>query len=416
MRAIVGHLARAGVIQPAPSAPDRVVGPRRRRRGTAGRSRVCRASAQRGHARALAPVPRRCGPASRATSCRRRGHPAPLRRPRRRRAPRARAATSATRRSSRRAGAAGARRGGPPARAAPRRRPSSTTRSSTSCAAPSRRVGRTRAVEILRGGALEGDRQVLLRRAAGLRHLRRTCAPTRSSRASTSCSQAGTPALAPAGAFPKLEQRAREGRRPRLRARAPTSRRSSTASTAATASRSSRVGLRQARRAGARARAGGRASTTRASSRRRRTPTARARDAAMADWLVRARASSSSCSPATCSCSTRGVPRPLPAARHQRPPGAAARLPGHRRDRAGARLRRQGLRRHRPLRRRGRRHRPDHPPAGDRAPGGAPTPTRSARALRPIEHELLPRGGPADRRAAPSASTPPTRGACSWRR
>ena len=41
----------------------------------------------------------------------------------------------------------------------------------------------------------------------------------------------------------------------------------------------------------------------------------------------------------------------------QRPPGAAARLPGPRRDRAGARLRREGLRRHGPLRRRGRRQR-----------------------------------------------------------
>ena len=38
VRAIVGHLARAGVIQPSPSPPDRVARPGRRRRGTGARS------------------------------------------------------------------------------------------------------------------------------------------------------------------------------------------------------------------------------------------------------------------------------------------------------------------------------------------------------------------------------------------
>ena len=73
------------------------------------------------------------------------------------------------------------------------------------------------------------------------------------------------------------------------------------------------------------------------------------------------------------------VPRALPAARHQRPPGAAAGVPRPRRRRAGARLRRQGLRRDRPLRRRRRRHGPDHRPARDRDAGRDRAPRRCAR-------------------------------------
>ena len=55
-----------------------------------------------------------------------------------------------------------------------------------------------------------------------------------------------------------------------------------------------------------------------------------ARDARDGRLAARARASSSSCSPATCSCSAPAFLGALPAARDQRPPGAAARVPGHR--------------------------------------------------------------------------------------
>ena len=72
MRAIVGHLARAGVIQPAPSPP----GPRARAGRPAtwdGRAlALCRTAAQEGTRRAGASTAR-CGPGSRATRCRRAG-------------------------------------------------------------------------------------------------------------------------------------------------------------------------------------------------------------------------------------------------------------------------------------------------------------------------------------------------------
>ena len=86
LRALIGHLARAGVIQPAPSSPDRRRGPDRRRRSTARAARPCRTSMGDAAEGALAPVPRDLGvrrgrrlPAAR--------DPAPLRRPRRSRAP-----------------------------------------------------------------------------------------------------------------------------------------------------------------------------------------------------------------------------------------------------------------------------------------------------------------------------------------
>ena len=74
VRAVIGYLARAGVIQPAPSAPDRLAG---RYLGTwdAQALTVCNAAAARGDAGALAPVPVRVGvgrgrdvPAARASS------------------------------------------------------------------------------------------------------------------------------------------------------------------------------------------------------------------------------------------------------------------------------------------------------------------------------------------------------------
>ena len=93
---IVGHLARAGVIQPSPSAPDRVAG---RVVGDVGRARARGLPHRRagGHARALAPVPLGLG-VGRGRALPPRGHPAPLRRPLGARAARSRAATSATRR------------------------------------------------------------------------------------------------------------------------------------------------------------------------------------------------------------------------------------------------------------------------------------------------------------------------------
>ena len=77
VRAIVGYLARAGVIQPAPSAPDRLVG---RVIGAWDRGSLARLPRGRGgrHARALAPVPRGVGVGG-GRRLPARGHPAPLR-------------------------------------------------------------------------------------------------------------------------------------------------------------------------------------------------------------------------------------------------------------------------------------------------------------------------------------------------
>ena len=93
----------------------------------------------------------------------------------------------------------------------------------------------------------------------------------------------------------------------------------------------------------------------------------------------------------------RALPRALPRRGDQRAPLAAAGLPGPARDRAGARLRGEGVRRDRPLRRRRRRHRAGDPPARGRAAGRARPPSEVLAALRPLEHALLPRGGAAVR-------------------
>ncbi len=98
LRALVGHLARAGVISPTPSSPDRLAG--RMLGAFDGRAAaLCRASVEEGAAHALAPVPRDLG-LRRAGQLPARGDPAPLRRLRRPpRAAAAHAATRATRRS-----------------------------------------------------------------------------------------------------------------------------------------------------------------------------------------------------------------------------------------------------------------------------------------------------------------------------
>ena len=153
VRSILGHLARAGVIQPAPSPPDRAFG-----RVTGewdGRAQGRRAHlGDRRDEGALAPVPQRLG-LGRGQRLPPHGDPAPLRRPRRARARPSPAATSATRARgpSRRPPACGQRRD---ARTQLAARPldadalDDAIMSVVESAEPP--VGRTRAVEILRGG------------------------------------------------------------------------------------------------------------------------------------------------------------------------------------------------------------------------------------------------------------------------
>ena len=125
-------------------------------------------------------------------------------------------------------------------------------------------------------------------------------------------------------------------------------------------------------RAGARGRAWGAHRGVRA---RRRTPTARrATRRSPTGWPSAARGWW--CSPATWSCSASGFLARFPGAVDQRAPLAAAGLPGPARDRAGARVRGEGVRRDRPLRRRGRRQRPGDPSARGRAAGRARRPRR----------------------------------------
>ena len=132
------------------------------------------------------------------------------------------------------------------------------------------------------------------------------------------------------------------------------------------AGRGRRRRLRQAGGEGARARRRGRDRRPRSSRRPSTTATGRR---ATTRWPTGSRGSASiwSCSPATCSCSAPSFVGRFAGRIDQRPPGAAARLPGTRRDRPGARPRRPGDGRHGPLRRRGRRHRADHPAGAARA-------------------------------------------------
>ena len=156
MRAIVGHLARAGVLQPAPSAPDRVAGrlvgewdARARSRAAAPPRRRARASRWRQYRSVWAWVEGDALPP--------RGDPAPLRRPRGARARRARAATSAIPRCGPRPRAARARASAGPRQLAQRPVAAGDVADLDEAiletvAAAQPEVGRTRAVEILRGG------------------------------------------------------------------------------------------------------------------------------------------------------------------------------------------------------------------------------------------------------------------------
>ena len=207
VRAIVGYMARAGVIQPAPSAPDRVVGPRRSARGTARRWR------------SAAPPPRRARAIRwrqyRAVwawveggGCRREGilrhfgdaaAPAPS-------GPCCDVCDPSLVPAAAPARAAAAR--------ARRRRGTSTARSWRSSRA--RRAGR-RPHALRRGPArrpLEGDREALLRRPAALRRVPRPArrgGPRRGRRAARAPAACARPAAA------SRSSRSRERRRPRLR-------------------------------------------------------------------------------------------------------------------------------------------------------------------------------------------------------
>ena len=293
VRAIVGHLARVG-------------------RGPAGARRrptACSAASSGawdgralalvplrrpgGHARALAPVPRRLGLGG-GRRCRREGILRHFGDTQRARRPRARAATSATPRSPRPPPppARARRRRRAPARAPPRRRRATSPTLDeaivevVALARPA--LGRTRAVEVLRGGRSKvllkhgwdglphygtfghlqrhGGARARRRAAATRARSRRPAAATRCSRRPERCPSASRVGVLASGVGTNLQAlldrvHGRDG------------------------VEIVAVGLRQAGRAGARARARGRRADRRLP-RRATSPTARARDAAMADWLA----------------------------------------------------------------------------------------------------------------------------------
>ena len=188
VRAIVGHLARAGVLQPAPAPLDRLRGRvlapfDGRARGGVPRRRRARPSARAGASTA------RSGPSSRATRCRRATILRHFGDPARARADRRRAATLRPGRCVPAAAARGVR-----ARRAPRR-PAATGRSrrrDPRRGHARRAVGRAHA----RGGdparrPLEGGRASTPTTACPATARSPTCAPTRCSSASTRCSRPG---------------------------------------------------------------------------------------------------------------------------------------------------------------------------------------------------------------------------------
>ena len=301
VRAIVGHLARAGVIQPSPSPPDRVAG-----RVTGewdGRAlAVCRTSAREG-TQARWRQYRSVWALVEGSTCRRLGilrHFGDQSEPQAEGpccdvcdpVARARAAAGAAPRAPRPARAArAAARGGDltelddaildvVAAAAARRRPHARGRD------PARRP-------------LEGDRQVQLRRAAGLRHLRPP-ARRRGARARRRAAAGGHAAL-DRRALPEARSRVRvgvlaSGAGTNLQAILDTVHgREGVEVVAVGSDKPDAQALERARAAGV---------ETAVVRPRRRSPTARARDGAMAGVAGRAAASASSSSPATCSCST----------------------------------------------------------------------------------------------------------------
>ena len=210
MRAIVGHLARAGVVQ-----PDAVARPTASPAGSPGAwdgraLALCRTSAQEG-TRVRWRQYRAVWAWVEGDEVPARGDPAPLRRPLGARARRARAATSAI--------PSLAPAPPPPPAPRPRRtRPAQLAHRPAAegdldaldeaildvVASAQPEVGRTRAVEILRGGRSKVVEQVLLRRAAALRRVVAPAPRRRCSAGSTRCSTAGT-LRSTGGRFPKLE-------------------------------------------------------------------------------------------------------------------------------------------------------------------------------------------------------------------
>ena len=190
VRAIVGHLARAGVVRPAPSTPDRLRG-RVLEAPFDGRARAALPHVRRrGPEGALEAVPARCGRSSRATSAAARRSCATSAIPRRRGPiPACRAATSATGAGSRPAPCAGRQ----AAAAAARRRAISTRRSSVVSRRGARRWGgrgRSRSC----AGAARRSCEERLRRPARLRHLRPPDV-RRGARARRRAARRGAPAL-----------------------------------------------------------------------------------------------------------------------------------------------------------------------------------------------------------------------------
>ena len=274
LRALVGHLTRAGVIAPSPSAPDRIAGrvlePLRRPRGGAV-PRLDRG----GRTRPLAPVPRDLG-------VRRAGELPAARRS---------CATSATAPSQAAAAAAllrrlrpGARAGGRAAARPGRDRRTSTTRSSRWLRGARPAVGRTTCAEILHGSRskkIQRNSYDGLPAYGSSSHMRRADILARVDELIDEGRLADERRALPGAARRGVSFRDCGSR---LRARAPTSRRCSTAS-------HGREGIEIVAVAASRAEAGGLA---RAEARRDRdrgvrdratTQTRAQRDAALADWL-----------------------------------------------------------------------------------------------------------------------------------
>ena len=177
LRALLGHLARAGVIPPSPSSPDRVAGRIVARASTAARPRPAAPRSRRAP-RARWRQYREIWAYVEGDALPPAGDPAPLRRPRRRRAAARRRACCdvcddgpacpSCRRRRRR-----------------RRRPRRRDRlGGPRCAQPA--VGRTTCAEILHGARSKKIERNSYDGLPGVRRPRRTCAAPTSSRASTS--------------------------------------------------------------------------------------------------------------------------------------------------------------------------------------------------------------------------------------